>query len=282
MEQLLHNTDCQTNMILRQVQDAAQAMVFPPNKTVGIVQAAISMWYMSSSAVYSRDLQQGLPTTAEPETDRNGNPFLSWGRAYSANEHAIGNLGLMAMLISTELWDAPQTPQLHTATLISNATAVFLYATYLMLSCVTTHSASHALTATNSERCMEIYLRSAWAIARQDAQNIERPPAVEFGAHQGEIKLSSTGKRLLTKVGRQEWRETPYWHPVRRVPGSPWNKFMRNMAQPIFQASTPTAVWFNLPSSSLTLAEPVEEYYRELRSRFDQVSPVESVLYDSA
>lgn len=269
--QLLASDQDRENTIIRQVQDAISALVLPANQTSRIFEAAISLWYISSSGVFSRDPQQGLPPDADTETDENGIPFLRWSRSFSGSRHAVSNLGIIAMLMATQCWETPQSALLRGPTLISGAAVVILFATFLILPRITTVSMDYAISANNPKRSMAIFLRTAWAIGVKNRKTFRQPPGVEFGAHQGEIKLSPNGKSLLTKVGRYDWQEAAYWHPCKKTPGSPWNKFMRNFAQPIFSPSDSNTLWFHLPSSAHTLAEPFEAYYASLRLKMDRV-----------
>lgn len=193
-----------------------------------------------------------------------------WERERAAEQFYFGNIGLIGMLMTSDAWSVPATKELFSVTLCANCTTSLLYSAYMIV-CATP---AFPLQQTSEEQMTEglrLYIRSAWLLAR-DSQI--QSPGLDFGATTNEIKLSSDGRRLLSKVGRVEWSEAPLWHPVRRVPGSPWNKFIRNTGQKIFQPSSAdaqAASQFQIPSSALTLIEPWEQYYDEIRRRFDQV-----------
>jgi hypothetical protein len=127
---------------------------------------------------------------------------------------------------------------------------------------------------------MKLFMKTMWHIAREGSLEFDFPPAAEYGASEEEVKLSHDGKRLLSKVGQESWSEASIWHPCRRIPGSPWNKFIRNKHQKLFLSPRVgrTQLALQLPSSSLSLAEPWEIYYSELRSRFDQVQYISHLL----
>lgn len=233
---------------------------------------AILKWYKSAVPVTARDPQQGLPPDAEieigPET------ILRWNRRYSAETHAIGNSGLIAMMLASKAWYLPLNDELRRASLVSNATASILFATYLISSSTDlTHTTIFTNSTTPNNESMKLFLKTMWHIAREGSLQFDIPPAAEYGASQEEVKLSHDGKRLLSKVGQENWSETSLWHPCRRIPGSQWNKFIRNKHEKLFSSPRAgrTQLALQLPSSSISLAEPWEIYYSELRSRFDQV-----------
>nr|AKE48502.1 MAT1-1-2 [Ustilaginoidea virens]AKE48506.1 MAT1-1-2 [Ustilaginoidea virens] len=239
---------------------------------IDVVKSSLVAWYNTSVPIFSRDPHQGLPPDSVINFDSNGTQLLTWSRRFSHEQNKISNLGLMAMLFTTENWLPPQDPNLRTASLISSVTTTILFASYLISSEGLQNLRFHKVSAAECDEAISLFIRASWQVAREGSSKFNGPPGDEFGTSLNEIKLNSNGKRLLTKIGHQQWHVAPYWHPCRRVPGSSWNKHIRNFNRPIFHAepSSSNAVFISLPNTMLALTQPWETYYSELRSRFDR------------
>ncbi|KKP01500.1 hypothetical protein THAR02_06404 [Trichoderma harzianum] len=199
------------------------------------VQGAIALWYTSCVSIFVRDIHQGVSSEEEITTFDDGTIIATWNREYAAECHYAGNLGLMAMLLTTETWLPPSDHKLQVASLVSCAATTILFATYMISSRIPAyHSWSFALSACPNNEGVALFLRSAWRLAQR---NVDKGflPGTDFGAHIDEIRLSRNGKILLSKVGRADWARAPFWHP-----------------------SLLTAVF--------------GEYYSNLRTRFDQAN----------
>ncbi|KAL7790732.1 MAT1-1-2 [Trichoderma ceciliae] len=242
------------------------------------VKGAMALWYTSSVSIFERDIHQGVSSEEEIMTIEDGTIVATWNREYAAERHYAGNLGLVAMLLTTEIWLPPKEPKLQVASLISCAVTTMLFAAYMISSRMTTYESwSFALSACPSNEGIRLFLRSAWRLAQQSVDDGITSPGIDFGARVDEIRLSSDGKDLLSKVGRGDWGRAPFWHPCRKVPGSPWNKWIKNILRPIFPKSPPgnlrdAPTIFRLPSSAVSLTSMFGEYYSTLRTKFDQTS----------
>lgn len=231
---------------------------------------------MSAVPIIARDPQQGLPADSEMEVE-DGIAILRWNRQYADEQHHAANLGLLAMSLTSDFWQQSRSPNLQGAELAANAAVSILYTAYILISTsVFKNSWQFAASAGQNEEATKTFIRTAWQVAREGHDTFDSGPGSEFGATQGEIKLSKNAKALLSKVGREDWCVAPLWHPCRRVPGSAWNKFMRNSNTSFFttQHQGHNEICYELPSSILSLAEPWQIYYAKLRSRFAQVRMV--------
>nr|QDH06610.1 mating type A-1-2 protein [Epichloe glyceriae] len=264
IQQLLENNNDE-NEILQRLHNSGQG------DPLAIVKKALVLWYAGSCPIFSRDPHQGLPPDSELEDD-SGAPILTWSRRFFHEQHAIGNLGLMAMLMTSETWLSPKHEKLKAASLISTASATILFASYLICTEAMHRPWAHDVSSAQSSEAMALFIRSSWQVARENSEIFDSPPGREFGATLKEVKLSDDGKRFLTKIGHESWHEAPYWHPCRRVPGSSWNKYLRNFACPLFPTHlTTNYIHISLPTTMFSLVQPWEAYYAELRIRFDQV-----------
>nr|ALI93546.1 MAT1-1-2 [Hypocrella siamensis] len=239
-----------------------------------IVKCALMLWYIASVPIISRDSHQGLPPDSTIGVDEHGANLLTWSRRFSHKKHAVGNLGIMAMLMTTESWLRPKHPNLKAASLVSNATTTLLLASYLIHPVAMENPWAFGMSSAQFTDALHQFIRTSWHIARENYSAFDCPPGCEFGATLNEVKLADDGKRLLTRIGRDSWQEAPHWHPCRRVPGSSWNKYLKNWSQPMFSSKpiTNRKVVITLPSTMLDLARPWEIYYTDLRARFDSVS----------
>nr|BAD72599.1 MAT1-1-2 [Cordyceps militaris] len=237
-----------------------------------LVKEAIAHWYISAVPISTRDPHHGLPPDAEIEQE-DGATILRWNRQYAAEKHEIANLGLIAMLLTSETWSRPESPTLRFGTLVANAATAILFGAFMIIPKVSIRESSNLLVSVlKDNEAMRLYLRTTWQLAQDGASKYTHSPSAEFGTTTSEVKIDHAGKRLLSKVGQENWSVASLWHPSRKTPGSAWNKFMRNTQQPYFpRKKIKTEIRYRLPSSCLSLAEPWEIYYSELRSKFDQV-----------
>ncbi|UKZ74128.1 hypothetical protein TrVFT333_001787 [Trichoderma virens FT-333] len=132
------------------------------------VQGAIALWYTSCVSIFERDIHQGVSSEEEITTFEDGTIIATWNREYAAECHYAGNLGLMAMLLTTEVWLPPKNPKLQMASLISCATTTILFAAYMISSRMPAyHSWSFALSACPNNEGTRLFLRSAWRLAQK-------------------------------------------------------------------------------------------------------------------
>ncbi|KAL7917742.1 MAT1-1-2 [Trichoderma austrokoningii] len=246
------------------------------------IKGAMALWYTSTVPVFERDIHQGVASETEITTADDGTVIATWNREYAAERHYVGNLGLMAMLLTTESWLPPRDAKLRVATIISCATTTIMFAAYMISSRMPTYDSwDFALSACPNNEGIRILLRSAWRLAQQTVDAGHHSPGMDFGAHIDEMRLSKDGKDLVSKVGRGDWGRASFWHPGRQVPGSAWNKWMKNICRPIFSKSRNpqhVQICFRLPSSTTLLTAVFEEYYSSLRVKFDQASRQRSRL----
>ncbi|PFH58376.1 hypothetical protein XA68_13740 [Ophiocordyceps unilateralis] len=245
-----------------------------------IFRAGIAIWYSSAAPASTRDPLQGLHPDTLQEFDENGEEYEPWSRSWAAKQHASANLGIVAMLLTSERWVPPVHPLLKAASLVSKSITALLYAVFLIFSTLVENPDLIELPwpcyleSTRPYETMRLFLRSTWSLTRENFQELDFfPPGVEFGTTLNEVGLSHDGSQLLTSIGRgNSWAVPPPWHPVRKTPGSAWNKILRNQMQPVFSESPldPAEFHLTIPGSCATLVQPFEKYYSQLRSRMDQ------------
>ncbi|KID70246.1 mat1-1-2, partial [Metarhizium hybridum] len=259
------------NEILQRIRDISMVLRTSP---IGIVEATLRVWYASSVPVFTRDPQDGLPLDSAMRDTRNDVSTLTWSRSYSTEQHEVGNLGLMAMLMTSENWLPPKHPNLKAASLVSSAVTTMLFASYLICPQLLRSPGSLSTTTGQTDEALALFIKASYQVACENFDKFDSPPGSEFGATPDEMKLSHNGNRFLTKIGCNTWSEPAYWHPCRKVPGSNWNKFIRNSSRPIFPTTSPlrNELVVVLPSTLFGLAQPWAVYYNTLRVRFSLVS----------
>ncbi|KAH8171593.1 mating-type protein MAT 1-1-2 [Sarocladium implicatum] len=265
IDELFQDDASMSNVILKRLRQAAPES----DQVLRIVKEAIHQWYRSAVPAVTRDPSSGLVPTEEGVPGAPGTTIEIWERDRAAEQFFYGNMGLIGMLMTSEPWQTAPAKKMFAVSLCANSMTSLLYSAYMIVSATPAFPLQES-TQSQMMEGLRLYIRTAWLLAR-DSQ--VQGPGLEFGATTNEIKVSNDGRRLMSKVGRVEWAEAPLWHPVRRVPGSAWNKFIRNTGQKIFQpaaADSQAASQFQIPSSALTLVEPWEQYYAEIRRRFDQ------------
>ncbi|KAH6874950.1 hypothetical protein B0T10DRAFT_448785 [Thelonectria olida] len=265
LDTLLRNQSDE-NFILQRARAAANTVSMPPEIAI---RSAIVAWYLSSYTT----LHRPRPDTPQPLLDQSN---AAVAQREGAIDTSIANLGYLAMLTLKEMWVPPSDNKLRVASLISNGTVTFLVVGILIIP----HLGNEVnwpdeLSKFGPLAPFETLLKTSWAVAREKVPGFVPPPGIEFGATNAEVKLNKTGHTLMTSVGEGgEWFEVPYWHPCRVVPGSAWNRFIRNTHQHIFPTKPrdelTSEVYYRVPSSACSLVDRVREYYQELRTHFDQ------------
>ena len=248
-----------------------------------LVKKAMGAWYQSSAAVFNRDPNQGRMVDSEDFPISEFPDTREWNYAYAAEQHHLSNTGLMGVIMITRSWTVPHNPGLKAATLISNAATSIMFAASIILPHMTNSSLQDGHRMVLEYKGIKLLLKTIWRLARDGNMTSQQPPAVEFGATLEELKLEHDGKYLMTKIGRSEWHKAPYWHPCHLSVGSPWGKYIKNVGLPMFPdvAIHAAEIKYRLPSSAMSLTQPYEAYFAELRFRYDQVSPPIFINFDT-
>nr|QWT68614.1 MAT1-1-2 [Ophiocordyceps robertsii] len=281
-----------TRLLLEKLDDGNEILqrlhtiaVYHHNDAIYVVKGALAMWYSSAIPAVSRDPLQGLNPEALREFDENGDEFDPWSRRFATQQHRAANLGIVAMLMTFKSRDSEAHPLSKAASLVARSVATLLYAVFLICPRMLEETWTHYLESTRPDETIKTFLRSTWSLTRENCTQLNVPaPGLEFGTTLDEVRLTRDGSNLITRIGRFSWHSPPAWHPLRNVPGSPWNKFLRNHSQPIFPETPSQSAGFRvtIPGSLRTLASPFEEYYSELRSRMDQTGRQRRVLHREA
>ncbi|RDA91457.1 hypothetical protein CP533_6290 [Ophiocordyceps camponoti-saundersi (nom. inval.)] len=304
------------NIIIKRIRDFAS---FKETDVMEIFSLSLAIWYSSAAPAILRDSLQGLDPESLEAVDENGEEYEPWSRGWAEKQHNAANLGIVAILMTTDRWVPPVHPLLKAGAMVSKSITTILYAAFLIVS--TSKSIVYEPDSDSDEvsdpnqvdnpnqaedpnqveaaneaedpsqmddlwnelslikiisprESMKLFLRSAWSLTRENfGERDFFPPGIEFGTTLSEVGLSQNGSQLLTSIGRGgRWAVPPPWHPVRKVPGTAWNKILRNQVQPIFPESPTNSRTFHLtvPGSCATLVQPYEKYYFELRNRMDQ------------
>lgn len=249
VKELLDRAEHSPNRILQELNFTGKRTCREPCVFVKVM---ISLWYTSTAPFIARD----------PSREEGPDP----------ESLKYGNLGLISMLVTADNWALPSDTHLHEATLIANSATSMIFAAYVLGQGYEGASWKAALRQHPAPTCVMAFLKCSWYVARSGNQ---LEPGYEFGALLNEVKLARDGKCLKVRVGRSPWIEAAYWHPCKRLPGSPWNKFLRNKNYPIFPGNSrnfvrpPQRIMHRMPSPAIKLAEIFETYYADIRARMD-------------
>ncbi|KAJ3518236.1 hypothetical protein NM208_g14592 [Fusarium decemcellulare] len=258
------------NAILNKIRGTA-AVLAPGENPFVVVQASISMWYLEAAVMIYRQ-HQGRRDA--PEKWRLGRLILPWKQGYSV-EFPVANLGLMALLAVADAWQKPVHPKLQAACLITHTTVAFLYVAYAIRPHLDEFPWRDLPPYVDFQRAKALLLKVSLSVAGQGYEKTQRPepPAVEFGVTRGDVRISHKGSKLLIKVARLPgWHSVPYWHPYAKVPGSPWNNYIKNHQQPTF-CSGPgphsRRIEYKLPSTALSITDYFSGMYADARTDID-------------
>lgn len=192
----------------------------------------------------------------------------------------LGNLGFLSMLLTTENWkDIPEcgSSKLRYAALIANSVTTVVCGAFVMFRGFgpeVEEAWDKSLKLTPPSVCIWAYLKSSWQVARTGGKVwANGGPGVQFNAGSEEIRMRTDGKRVLVKFGRVNWQDPAYWHPCKQIPGSPWNKFLKNKNQPTFEPSRKISdpqIMHRLPSTAIKFAEIFEKLYETIYEEMDE------------
>ncbi|KFA66094.1 hypothetical protein S40285_04295 [Stachybotrys chlorohalonatus IBT 40285] len=239
-----------------------------------VVEDAIIDWYMSTFSLIPGSIScrenEGYDDNESDENEVDDDSDTSSDSDEEVN--APPNImGLVAALLTSEPWMPPHHPVLRRATLISNVVVTVLFAAHLILhKQLPSTKGDNETRPKNCQDALKHFLRFVWKLEPKT----DCIPLPLFGASPDEIKLQSNGRGLLINTPSQGWVDMPEWHPCRKVPGSAWNKFMRNHLQPIFSTASTSSeelfLEFHLNSVALEILAPYETYYDALEVKFDE------------
>ena len=254
----------QDNFLLPIIRTHAQGLEKDPAQ---LVRGAIELWGQLSMQHRTGDPCHGFGMDDNVTIDADGFYRLKYDEDLADQQQLIPDLGQLAIFMISDMWQAPSDPDLREAHLLASTTTTMLFGAFAFLPYVAMHPWETILKLNADHSGLKMFLQTAWKTCRPVKPS--KSPAVEFRASLNGSKLSQDGKRILTQDGQ----ELPYWHPTRRVPGSHWNKFLRNHAQPIFSTRVNSPPFrYKVPSSVLIISQTFENFYYALRERFDQVS----------
>ncbi|KAI8675396.1 hypothetical protein NCS57_00440700 [Fusarium keratoplasticum] len=258
------------NDILKNIRTLA-AREIPGEKPSVIIQASISMWYAEAISSFREHYQPGKNDTMELAGLPRGMP---WEHSQS-EQFPFANLGFIAMLVVGEVWEKPADLKFRSACLVAHTALAFLYITHVLGEHLADYPWRSLSTYVDEQSATALLLKISLSIVAK-GYRLSQPsqaPAIEFNVAPNTIRVSGQGRKLLVKVAMDnEWRSVPFWHPYRRVPGSPWNNYIINTQLPTFPASTPPpqdSVEYHLPCSAFTLTDGFENAYEFKRVEMD-------------
>ncbi|OAQ86460.1 mating-type MAT1-1-2 [Purpureocillium lilacinum] len=257
------------NEILKRLQLMAKIIRVHPRM---VIQSALSLWFLSAMPAVSRDPQYGSADANSQNANPIVNPLHPWYDATSTREkNRIANLGVVAMLMTTERWLPEAHPLLVAGSLVSKTVTTLLYACFLISDRLFDEPWQDAIERVRVTEALKLFIKSSWAVSREGFDKMDCPtPGAHLGATHSEVRLTADGNTLITNIGEKGWRVAPIDHPLRVVPGSTWNKFLRNYHEPIFPESAPERRFLaKIPSTVWGVVAPVERFYRELVQRMD-------------
>ncbi|KAJ6444134.1 mating-type MAT1-1-2 [Purpureocillium lavendulum] len=257
------------NTLLKRLHDVGHELHIHPRT---VVQAALSTWYRSAIPAVSRDPLHGHRDGEPLHEDQNGNVSAVWNREYARRKHKIANLGIVAMLMTIERWQPENHPLLEAGSLISRTTTTLIYACFLISAQLSDEAWKDANKIVRPHEALRLFIKSSWAVSREGFAKMDCPtPGIQYGATLDEARLTMDCKQLITNIGQRGWSVAPLDHPLRMVPGSAWNKFLRNHFEPIFPESPTETPRFQvkIPSTVLEILAPIELFYQQLQNRFD-------------
>lgn len=254
----------QDNFMLPSIRDFAERVGTEPRR---VVEGAIEVWAQMSMRHSTDNPFHGFGMESKVEIDTEGFALLGYDDDLADQQQLIPDLGQLAMFLVAEIWQPPSVSRLRTAYLMANTTTTMLFGAFTILPYLSKLPWEAILQHNKEHMGLKLFLQTAWKICRPAKS---QPPSVKFAASLRGAYLSKDGKRALTDDG-----PLSDWDPGLRVPGSHWNKFFRNHEQPMFSTSSSTAfpmLYFRMPSSLVAITESYNDYYLELKEKFDEVS----------
>ncbi|KAI6763578.1 hypothetical protein HG531_012966 [Fusarium graminearum] len=220
------------NEVLSKIRTTAVKLV-PDHSIFSLIDACLVSWYFQAvDVIYTHNQARRLVSGP--------NRPSAWIGGYT-DERPMANLGFLSMLAGSRDSQVPEHPKLRAASLVSKATVAVLYTAYTIGPHLTNfpwRKLKHMPVLSAIDLYLKVFISTCGIVYSNDPAIIP-PPAFEYSVTQEDVKVSNCGRKLLVKVhGDEYWRTAPKWHPYIKVPGSPWNNFIRNRKQPIFFALT--------------------------------------------
>nr|ABE98350.1 mating type protein 1-1-2 [Fusarium graminearum] len=216
------------NEVLSKIRTTAVKLV-PDHSIFSLIDACLVSWYFQAvDVIYTHNQARRLVSGP--------NRPSAWIGGYT-DERPMANLGFLSMLAGSRDSQVPEHPKLRAASLVSKATVAVLYTAYTIGPHLTNfpwRKLKHMPVLSAIDLYLKVFISTCGIVYSNDPAIIP-PPAFEYSVTQEDVKVSNCGRKLLVKVhGDEYWRTAPKWHPYIKVPGSPWNNFIRNRKQPIF------------------------------------------------
>ncbi|RGP65486.1 mating type 1-1-2 [Fusarium sporotrichioides] len=293
------------NEVLSKIRTTAVKLV-PGHSTFYLIDACLVAWYIEAAQVIyaHNDARRIASGPTRPS---------AWIAGYT-NERPMANLGFMSMLAGCRDADVPEHPKLRAASLVSKATVAVLYTAYTMgphLKDFPWERLEDMPVLSAVDLYLKVFISSCGSI-HSTKPTVAPPPAFEYSVTQDDVRISKCGRKLMIKSqGNEIWHRAPKWHPYIKLPGSPWNNFIRNRKQPIFlegtghsnycesesadsgsESGSPSGfapepenaesehsesdevtIKYKLPSSALTIFRQFEDQYSAAREELDLNHP---------
>lgn len=224
-----------------------------------LVTAMISEWFREVSPYMTRNVND------DPASD---------------NGTRSGNLGLLAMLLTMQNWNTEEgcdNLKLRDAVFVANTVTTVVCGAYLIyrgFGPALGKSWDRSVTFAPPSVSIWVFLKSAWQVARTHGKWADCGPGGRFGANSEEMRMRRDGRRILVQIGRLDWEYPAYWHPGKQVPGSAWNKFLKNKNQPVFtKANEPNVgsqIMYRFPSTAIKFAQVFEGLYHHIYEGMDR------------
>ncbi|KAL6917536.1 hypothetical protein ACHAP8_000558 [Fusarium lateritium] len=216
------------NEVLSKIRTTAVKLV-PGRSTFYLIDACLVSWYVQAvDVIFAHN--EARRFVSRP------NMPSAWIGGYT-NERPMANLGFMSMLAGTRDASMPEHPKLRAAALVSKATVSVLYTAYTVgphLKDFPWDRLERMPVLPAVDLYLKVFISSCGSIY-SNKPAIAPPPAFEYSVTQDDVKISKCGSKLMIKThGDEIWHAAPKWHPYIKLPGSPWNNFIRNRKQAIF------------------------------------------------
>ncbi|VUC36961.1 unnamed protein product [Clonostachys rosea] len=300
------------NSVLQYLQIQGNRLCGSP---VRFIESMLHLWFISAAPVLARDaLGTDVDDTA---LGRNGQIAEDLDVDSSSAKLLYVNLGILSMLLTSKNWRDPADSSLHAATLTANTVASMVFAAFCIGVVQRNPDCNFRPGRVPFRLVIHTFVKCAWQLSRQGGTSVDRGPGGLFGALSEEIRLGHRGECILIRANREHdeedrgdeeeeeggdddelhseqeddeeekkeeelWLEPPYWHPFKQVPGSPWNKFLKNKQQPVFSFTDEdvTGITYRMPSSAMKIISPFQRYYRQLRLRMDRENRPRTIVQD--
>jgi hypothetical protein len=211
---------------------------------------------------------------------REFNEYNSRPTVYPEREYDILSIGHDAIIMALRGYDFTATRDhlLRLVVLVGNTVTAILAALFMIAKHISTQrdlpgSVSSPAGYGNHTEWLRLFVDCAWGLFNLDNRNEGQLLCSDSGLELGTEIAITKNSSIALPVEDGIWMAAPFYHPLIKMPGSPWNKFFMNQRQEVFDHKwADTQIQVRFPESVHFVADAIGDHYFMIKLGFINVS----------